>query len=58
MMMNNWLPEGNEPFIYPYLIHCTVENKEVKQFIKKYVRIFQYTIELKQVPYRQFYLPF
>ena len=58
MMMNNWLPEGNEPFIYPYLIPCTVENKEVKQFIQKYVRIFQYTIELKQVPYRQFYLPF
>ena len=58
MMMNNWLPEGNEPFIYPYLIPCTVENKEVKQYIQKYVRIFQYTIELKQVPYRQFYLPF
>jgi hypothetical protein len=58
MMMNNWLPEGNEPFIYPYLIPCTVENKEVKQYIQKYVRIFQYTIELKQVPYREFILPF
>ena len=58
MMMNNWLPEGNEPYIYPYLIPCTVENKEVKQYIQKYVRIFQYTIELKQVPYRQFILPF
>jgi len=58
MMMNNWLPENNEPFIYPYLIPCTVENKEVRQFIQKYVRIFQYTIELKQVPYRQYYLPF
>lgn len=58
MMMNNWLPEGNESLIYPYLIPCTVENKEVKEYIQKYVRIFQYTIELKQVPYRQFILPF
>jgi hypothetical protein len=58
MMMNNWLPEGNEPYIYPYLIPCTVENKDVKEYIQKYVRIFQYTIQLKQVPYRQFYLPF
>ena len=58
MMMNNWLPESNEPLIYPYLIPCTVENKDVKEYIQKYVRIFQYTIELKQVPYRQFILPF
>ena len=58
MMMNNWLPEGNEPYIYPYLIPCTVENKDVKEYIQKYVRIFQYTIQLKQVPYREFILPF
>jgi hypothetical protein len=58
MMMNNWLPEGNESFIYPYLIPCTVQNKDVREYIQKYVRIFQYTIELKQVPYRDYILPF
>jgi len=58
MIMDNWLPETNQSQIYPYLIPCTVENKEVKEYIQKYVRIFQYTIELKQVPYRQFILPF
>ena len=58
MMMNNWQVEGSEQFIYPYLIPCTVQNKEVKEYLKKYVRIFQYTIELKQVPYRNFILPF
>ena len=58
MIMDNWLPASNQDFIYPYLIPCTVENKEVKEYIQKYVRIFQYTIELKQVPYRNFILPF
>jgi hypothetical protein len=55
---DNWLPSTNQDFIYPYLIPCTVQNKEVKQFIQKYERIFQYTIELKQSPYRDFILPF
>ena len=55
---DNWLPSTNQDFIYPYLIPCTVQNKEVKQFIQKYERIFQYTIELKQTPYREFILPF
>lgn len=58
MMMDNWQPENGQQFIYPYLIPCIVENKEVKEYLKKYVRIFQYTIELKQVPYRDFILPF
>ena len=58
MIMDNWLPASNQDNIYPYLIPCTVENKEVKEYIQKYVRIFQYTIELKQVPYRNFILPF
>jgi hypothetical protein len=57
MIMDNWLPSSNEDFIYPYLIPCTVENKEVKVFEQKYERIFQYTIQLKQTPYRQFELP-
>jgi len=55
---DNWLPSTNQDFIYPYLIPCTVQNKEVKQFLQKYERIFQYTIELKQSPYRDFILPF
>ena len=55
---DNWLPSTNQDFIYPYLIPCTVQNKEVKQFRQKYERIFQYTIELKQSPYRDFILPF
>ena len=55
---DNWLPSTNQDFIYPYLIPCTVQNKEVKQYLEKYERIFQYTIELKQSPYRDFILPF
>jgi hypothetical protein len=58
MIMDNWLPATNMDEIYPYLIPCTVQNKEVKQYINKYERIFQYEIELKQVPYRPFYIPF
>jgi len=58
MIMDSWLPLANMNEIYPYLIPCTVQNKEVKEYINKYERIFQYTIELKQVPYRPFYLPF
>jgi len=55
---DNWLPSTNQDFIYPYLIPCTVQNKEVKRYENKYERIFQYTIELKQTPYREFILPF
>ena len=55
---DNWLPSSNQDVIYPYLIPCTVENKEVKEYINKYERIFQYTIELRQSPYRDFILPF
>ena len=55
---DNWLPSSNQDFIYPYLIPCTVENKEVKEYLNKYERIFQYTIELRQSPYRDFILPF
>jgi hypothetical protein len=55
---DNWLPSTNQDFIYPYLIPCTVQNKEVKEYLNKYERIFQYTIELKQTPYREFILPF
>ena len=57
MMMDNWQPDG-QSLIYPYLIPCLVQNKDVKEYIQKYVRIFQYTLELKQVPYREFILPF
>lgn len=58
MIMDSWLPVSNTEPIYPYLIPCTVQNKEVKEYINKYQHIFQYQIELKQVPYRPFYIPF
>ena len=58
MIMDNWLPGTNQNAIYPYLIPCTVQNKDVQVFVQKYQRIFQYTIELKQVPYRDYYMPF
>ena len=58
MIQDNWLPVDNLSDMYPYLIPCSVENKEVKEYINKYDHIFQYTIQLKQVPYRPFYLPF
>jgi hypothetical protein len=54
---DNWLPSTNQEYIYPYLIPCTVQNKEVEVLEQKYQRLFQYTIELKQVPYREFELP-
>ena len=57
-IMDDWMPAENQSAIYPYLIPVTVQNKEVKEYLQKYERIFQYTIELKQVPYRPFYLPF
>jgi hypothetical protein len=55
---DNWLPSSNQDSIYPYLIPCVVENKEVKEYLNKYERIFQYTIELRQSPYRDYILPF
>lgn len=58
MIMDNWQPEMGMENIKPYLIPCNIENKEVKEYLQRYVRIFQYTIELKQTPYREFYLPF
>ena len=54
---DNWTPIDNQEIIHPYLIPCVVQNKEVKVFEQKYERIFQYTIELKQTPYRRFELP-
>lgn len=57
-IMDNYTPVTPQTQIFPYLIPCTVQNKEVKQYINKYERIFQYTIELKQVPYRDYFIPF
>jgi hypothetical protein len=58
MIQNNYTPEPNQTQIFPYLIPCVIEDKEVKVFQQKYQRIYQYTLEVKQTPYRQFYLPF
>lgn len=57
MIEDNWLPSSNQDYIYPYLIPCIIQNKEVKVFQQKYQRIFQYTAELKLSPYRQYDLP-
>ena len=57
IIQDNWLPENNQQYIYPYLIPCVVQNKEVEVFQQKYQRLFQYTIELKQTPYRNYDLP-
>lgn len=57
MIEDNWLPSENQDYIYPYLIPCLIENKEVKVFEQKYQRIFQYTMQVRQTPYRTFDLP-
>lgn len=58
MIMDNYYPEQNVSQIYPYLIPCVVLNKDVKVFQQKYERIFQYTLEVKQTPYRYYDLPY
>lgn len=58
MIMDDWLPAENQDYIYPYLLPVQVLNKEVEEYISKYKRIFQYTIELQLIPYRPYYLPF
>lgn len=58
MIMDNWLPSTNQDYIYPYLLPVQVLNKEVEEYISKYKRIFQYTIEMQLTPYRPYYLPF
>lgn len=58
MIMDNYYPEQSVSQIYPYLIPCVVMNKDVKVFQQKYERIFQYTLEVKQTPYRYYDLPY
>jgi hypothetical protein len=58
LIEDNWTPEDNQPLIYPYLTPVQVLNKEVKKFQEKYERVFQYTLDLKLTPYRQFNLPY
>jgi len=67
MIMDNYFTDaelncGNSFFnpanIFPYLIPCVILNKDVKVFQQKYQRIFQYTLEVKQTPYRQYDLPY
>lgn len=55
---DDWLPSDNQDYIYPYLLPVQVLNKEVEEYISKYKRIFQYTIELQLTPYRPYYIPF
>lgn len=58
MIMDNYYPEQDVSQIYPYLIPCVILNKDVKVFQQKYQRIFQYTLEVKQTPYRYYDLPY
>jgi hypothetical protein len=66
MIMDNYYPEysssycstGDQTEIFPYLIPCIVMNKSVEVFQQKYQRIFQYTLEVKQTPYRRYDLPY
>lgn len=58
VIKDDWTPENNQPLIYPYLIPVQVLNKEVKKYQQKYDRVFQYELELKLTPYRQFNLPY
>lgn len=58
IIKDDWTPENNQPLIYPYLIPVQVLNKEVKKYQQKYDRVFQYEMELKLTPYRQFNLPY
>ena len=58
MIMDNYYPEQNQTQIYPYLIPCVILNKNVQVFQQKYNRIFQYTMEVKQTPYRYYDLPY
>ena len=64
MIMDNYTPLQNQcgdftqTQIFPYLIPCVVLDKEVKVFEQKYQRLFQYTLEVKQTPYRPYDLPY
>lgn len=58
MIMDNYYGQENTSEIFPYLISCVVLNKDVKVFEQKYERIFQYTLEVKQTPYRYYDLPY
>jgi hypothetical protein len=58
MIMDNYTPQQNQTEIFPFLIPCVVQDKEVQVFQQKYQRIYQYTLEVKQTPYRQYDLPY
>lgn len=58
MIMDNYYPNNNQSQIYPYLIPCVILDKDVKVFQQKYERIYQYTLEVKQTPYRYYDLPY
>ena len=58
MMMDNYYPEKDQTQIFPYLIPCIVMNKDVEVFQQKYQSIYQYTLEVKQTPYRRYDLPY
>jgi hypothetical protein len=66
MIMDNYYPNtssstcttGDATTIFPYLIPCIVINKSVEVFQQKYQSLYQYTLEVKQTPYRRYDLPY
>jgi hypothetical protein len=58
VIKDDWTPQDNQSLIYPYLIPVQVLNKEVKKYQQKYDRVFQYELEMKLTPYRQYNLPY
>jgi hypothetical protein len=58
VIKDDWTPQDNQSLIYPYLLPVQVLNKEVKKYQQKYDRVFQYELEMKLTPYRQYNLPY
>jgi hypothetical protein len=58
IIKDDWTPQNGQSLIYPYLIPVQVLNKEVKKYQEKYDRVFQYQLEIKLTPYRQYNLPY
>lgn len=57
MIMDNWIPQSPQPQTYPYLIPIVVRDSDVQVYQSKYQRLYQYTLECIQVPYRKYEMP-
>ena len=57
MIMDNFTPQAGQPQTYPYLIPILVQDSDVLVYQSKYQRLYQYTLKVKQVPYRKYEMP-